>query len=102
MQKPGRTAIQPGFIMPITTFVGKKDGHLSSLSIIYGRCQMDEKLQELLADIRERLVRVETKIDNGLTERLVKVEDNQKWLWRTVTGAIIVAVITFIIKGGAA
>jgi hypothetical protein len=63
---------------------------------------MDEKLQELLADIRERLVRVETKIDNGLTERLVKVEDNQKWLWRTVIGGFIAAVITFIVKGGAA
>jgi hypothetical protein len=61
---------------------------------------MDEKLQELLADIRERLVRVETKIDNGLTERLVKVEDNQKWLWRTVIGGLIAAATAFIFKGG--
>lgn len=61
---------------------------------------MDEKLQEMLTDIRERLVRVETKIDNGLTERIVKVEDNQKWLWRTVVGGFITAVIAFILKWG--
>jgi hypothetical protein len=88
--------------MPFTTLWGRKKGTCPVYHKNNGRCNMDEKLQELLADIRERLVRVETKIDNGLTERLVKVEDNQKWLWRTVTGAIIVAVITFIVKGGAA
>lgn len=61
---------------------------------------MDEKLQEILSDIRERLVRVETKIDDGLTERIVKVEDNQRWLWRTVIGGIVAVVITFIFKWG--
>ena len=61
---------------------------------------MDEKLHEILTDIRERLVRVETKIDDGLTERIVKVEDNQRWLWRTVIGGFIAAVITFIFKWG--
>jgi Protein of unknown function (DUF1267). len=70
--------------------------------------------QGLVADIRERLVRVETKIDalNDLskkiddavtkateteqrsksnTHRIDKLEANNTWLWRTVVGAIIVA-----------
>ncbi|MCO1599806.1 hemolysin XhlA family protein [Desulfosporosinus nitroreducens] len=68
--------------------------------------------QEVLIDIRERLVRVETKLDNqndlrdrvGVVEekatetesrsksnchRLDKLEANNTWLWRTVAGAII-------------
>lgn len=70
--------------------------------------------QEVLVDIRERLVRVETKIDaqNDIRERVEAVEDkaievearsksnthrldkleaNSTWLWRTVAGAIIAA-----------
>jgi len=61
---------------------------------------MDEKIQEVLIDIRERLVRVETKIDNGLKDRIDKVEDNQIWLWRTMIGGFIAAAITFIFKWG--
>ena len=70
----------------------------------------------LLMDIRERLVRVETKLDNhnGIrervdavedrvienesrgksnTHRINKLEENNTWLWRTVVGAIICAAI---------
>ena len=70
----------------------------------------------LLMDIRERLVRVETKLDNhnGIRERVDAVEDrvienegkgksnthrvdkleeNNTWLWRTVVGAIICATV---------
>lgn len=32
--------------------------------------------------------------------RLDKIEDNQKWLWRTFAGAFIVAIAAFIITGG--
>ena len=75
---------------------------------------MDE--QKVLMEIRERLVRVETKLDNhnGIRERLDAVEDraieneargksnthrvnkleeNNTWLWRTVVGAIIIAAV---------
>jgi len=75
---------------------------------------MDE--QKVLMEIRERLVRVETKLDNhnGIRERLDAVEDraieneargksnthrvnkleeNNTWLWRTVVGAIICAAV---------
>lgn len=64
-------------------------------------------IQESLNDIRERLVRVETKIDDSLKERLDKIEEsqtrtveNQTWLWRTVIGGFIASVIAFIFKWG--
>ena len=76
--------------------------------------QMSEP--NLLMDIRERLVRVETKLDNhnGIrervdavedrvienesrgksnTHRINKLEENNTWLWRTVVGAIICAAV---------
>lgn len=76
--------------------------------------------QEVLIDIRERLVRVETKLDtnNDLrgkvesseckivetesrsksnTHRIGKLEEAYTWLWRTVAGSIIVAVIGVLI-----
>lgn len=34
-------------------------------------------------------------------ERIEKIEDNQKWLWRTVSGsiiAIVISAITYVIK----
>jgi len=72
--------------------------------------------QEVLIDIRERLVRVETKLDNqndlrekvdyaegkmietearskSNTHRIDKLEENNTWLWRTIVGAIIVAAV---------
>lgn len=72
---------------------------------------------DILVEIRERLVRVETKLDyhNGIRERVDAVEDkaienesrsksnchridkleeNNTWLWRTIVGAIIAAAIT--------
>ncbi|MDD5065025.1 MAG: hemolysin XhlA family protein [Phycisphaerae bacterium] len=59
-----------------------------------------EDIQEVLIDIRERLVRVETKIDDGLKVRLDKIEGNQSWIWRTVIGGFIAGVIAFIFKWG--
>lgn len=76
-------------------------------------------------DVLQRLARVETKIDiliedkheatitartaNEALEkvkvanaRIKDIEDNQRWLWRTVSGAIILAAIAFVIKGGLA
>lgn len=76
--------------------------------------------QEVLVDIRERLVRVETKLDNQndlrgrvgdvetkATEtesrsksnchRLDKIEASYTWLWRTVIGAIIAAGVSAVV-----
>jgi len=70
--------------------------------------------QGLMSDIRERLARLETKIDNlndlskkvdetankvaeiearskSNTHRIDKLEANLTWLWRTIAGAVIVA-----------
>lgn len=75
----------------------------------------DDHMIDTLTDIRERLARLETKIDGvtGLREqtdksseiakeakrqaeaahrRLDRQMDNQVWLWRTVAAAIITAV----------
>lgn len=73
---------------------------------------MPEDIQSVLVDIRERLVRVETKIDDiqGLRDKVEntshmakttsdKVEalvDNQKWIWRSFAGAIIVSIATWL------
>jgi len=69
--------------------------------------------QEVLIDIRERLVRLETKFDNindlrgrvddletkstenesrskSNTHRIDALEANLTWLWRTVVGALII------------
>ncbi|MGC6586527.1 hypothetical protein ACPV3A_16365 [Paenibacillus sp. Dod16] len=29
-----------------------------------------------------------------------KIEDGQKWLWRTIAGAFVLAIAAFIISGG--
>ncbi|REK74395.1 hemolysin XhlA family protein [Paenibacillus paeoniae] len=77
---------------------------------------------EMLSEIRERIVRVETKIDvmtetketamvaaRNAAEALQSVkaahhiindvQDNQKWLWRTVIGGIVAAVVSFFFRG---
>ncbi|MFP3391029.1 hemolysin XhlA family protein [uncultured Brevibacillus sp.] len=82
---------------------------------------MDEQTR-MLSDIRERVVRVETKIDSmtdvqtiaekakdtanealqygkSAHKRLDEIKDNQKWLWRTVIGAVITGAIALFWKG---
>lgn len=73
----------------------------------------DEK--ELIPEIRERLVKIEIMLENitntnnlklETVEEKIKVannrikdlEDNNKWLWRAVAGALISAVVAFFIK----
>lgn len=79
---------------------------------------MDE--QGVLMDIRERLVRIETKQDaqsdlgkvvdavektgvetesrsKSNTHRIDKLEANLTWLWRTIAGAVIVAGVSAIV-----
>lgn len=62
-------------------------------------------MENIQQQILERIVRIETKIDgyNNLREKLDKtygmtcnntedlreIKDNQKWLWRAFTGALI-------------
>jgi hypothetical protein len=66
-------------------------------------------------EILQRLVRLETKLDlmgaakdvaneallsaKSAHHRLSAIEDNQKWLWRTVIGAVIAGGIALLWKG---
>lgn len=75
------------------------------------------------AEMLQRITRVETTVDNmnekldraisanetavkalssakSAHERLNRIEDGQKWLWRTFAGAFILAIAAFIIAGG--
>lgn len=75
----------------------------------------------VLSEIRERVVRLETKIDamtdvrttaeeakekaqealqsaRSAHHRIDEIADNQRWLWRTVVGAILAGAITAFIK----
>lgn len=82
---------------------------------------------DVQSEILQRLARVETKIidmDHDLDQdlsrtthanesiieamsmirnnsnRLERIEDNQKWMWRTIAGAVLVAVVGFVLNGG--
>jgi peptidoglycan hydrolase CwlO-like protein len=75
---------------------------------------------QILQDIRERVVRLETKLDNlndvkekvdkmetkitetearskSNTHRIDKIEANNTWLWRTIAGLIIAAVVSTVL-----
>ena len=68
--------------------------------------------KDVWQEILERIVRIETKIDsyNNLREKLeqtfqmssankedvAELKDNQKWLSRTVAGAVLVSVISML------
>lgn len=72
---------------------------------------MDKDIQQ---EILERIVRIETKIDsyNSTKEKadmayikacqnekdIAEIEDNLKWLWRTIAGAIILGILGVVIK----
>ncbi|MEF2247764.1 MULTISPECIES: hemolysin XhlA family protein [unclassified Paenibacillus] len=79
--------------------------------------------EDTQTEVLQRLTRVETVVD-GMNQkldraihanetavearssakqahqRLDKIEDTQKWLWRTAVGAVILAIAAFIISGG--
>jgi type IV secretory pathway component VirB8 len=73
-------------------------------------------VDDVQTEILQRLTRVETKLDMQLNakdlatealdkaknaqHRLKSLEDNQRWLWRTIIGSFLLAAAAFIIKGG--
>ena len=70
--------------------------------------------KDLIQEILERVVRIETKIDgyNHLRERVEKaysmaknntedikeIKGNNKWLWRTIAGALILSALAAFIS----
>lgn len=60
--------------------------------------EMDEKLDRA---IRANETAVEAlQVGKSAHHRLDRIEDNQKWLWRTIAGAFLVAAAAFVISGG--
>ncbi|ENJ9653859.1 hemolysin XhlA [Clostridium botulinum] len=59
---------------------------------------------ELIQEVRERLIRIEGKIENAnekhiiLEKRVSKLEENNTWLTRAIIGQIIGIIIAFFIK----
>ena len=70
--------------------------------------------KDITQEILERVVRIETKIDgyNHLREKVEKayslaknnaedikeIKDNNKWLWRTIAGALILSALAALIS----
>jgi len=59
---------------------------------------MDSKLDSAIRANETAILALETA--RHANDRISKIEDNQRWLWRTFGGAIIVAIAAFIIAGG--
>jgi len=54
-------------------------------------------LQDVMVEIKERVARIEAKID-GYKEEIQELKDNNKWLWRTIIGGFIATAISFITR----
>lgn len=59
---------------------------------------MNEKLDRAL-NVNETAVKALSSASSA-HKRLDKIEDAQKWLWRTFAGAFVLAIAAFIIAGG--
>lgn len=58
--------------------------------------QLDYKaLSEKVNDNDKKVIELENKVNNN-DKRLDKIEDNGKWLWRTVAGAIVLGLLALI------
>lgn len=59
---------------------------------------MNEKLDRAI-NVNETAIEASQSAKSA-HHRLDKIEDNQKWLWRTIAGAFVLAITAFIISGG--
>jgi len=59
---------------------------------------MDEKLDRAI-NANETAVQALEQAKSA-HHRLNKIEDNQRWLWRTLVGAVLVAAAGFVLAGG--
>jgi hypothetical protein len=69
---------------------------------LYGRCEMDNRVQKLeddMVDVKTRLAVAESSIKD-IKEDLSSIKSNTTWLLRIIVGAIILSVLGLIIKGG--
>ena len=71
--------------------------------------------KELISEIREKLVKIEVMLENVtktnelkletieekikvINDRVKDLEENNKWLWRAIAGALISGAIAFLLK----
>lgn len=69
---------------------------------------MGDDLSVIVQEIRERLVKIETLLEqkqlinqeklNYLEGRIDKLEGNNTWLWRAITGAVISGIVAFLLQ----
>lgn len=56
-----------------------------------------ETLKNMVATNDLKLIAMDEKL-KGANDKIKDLEDNNKWLWRTVAGSIIGAAITFLLR----
>jgi len=77
---------------------------------------MENEMLQRITRVEEKVNNVNEKLDRAINanetavralasadsahHRLNKIEDYQKWMWRTFAAVIIVAVATFVVNGG--
>lgn len=60
--------------------------------------QLDYKaIVETLSQLEKKVIKVEEEASEN-DERISRIEDNGKWLWRTVAGSIVLALLALIFK----
>lgn len=87
---------------------------INDIALKVGRLEiMQETNTKAIADMANSINRLVDKLDKSddlareaheksksAHKRLDKIESNQTWLWRTIGGAVLVAIVGFIISGG--
>lgn len=64
---------------------------------------MADESTKLIQEVRETLIRIEGKLENmgdkhdNLEKRVVKLEENNTWLYRLIIGQIILAILAFFV-----
>lgn len=59
----------------------------------------EHRIEALLQELLTKVTRVEAYLHTH-HDRLKTLEDNQKWLWRTLVGSLIGAMVAYFINKG--
>lgn len=70
----------------------------------------NEKILQEIMRMREDIATVKAVLEgskenfeiqfDSIDKKVNKIEDNMKWLWRTIGGTLIAGVVNFIVNGG--
>lgn len=87
---------------------------LNDIAVKVGRLEvMQENNTRAISDMAISVNKLVDKLDKSddvaknagtlalkANERLDKIEDNIKWMWRTIGGAVLLAIVGFLLNGG--